>query len=190
MAMPGKTVCCTTSVRNDSRRSSTWTPTIPPSTPRITTSKIARRMYPAWKGSISSACMGPNARSASQERGAVVEQQRGGAVRRLQPLSGERLGDRRERELLAVQQACVVAREVGDRQVVRAHHDGHTIGAQAGEHGEQRIGGGGVDPVERLVEQQQARLLSHRTGEEHALTLTAGEHAEALVRTVGEADLG
>jgi hypothetical protein len=85
-----------------------------------------------------------------------------------------------------VEQADVAAGEVGEAQVVGGDHHAGAARAHAGEGVEQPFLRAGVDTVERLVEQQQLRLLAQRPGEQHALTLTAGQRSEPLLRPVGE----
>ena len=69
---------------------------------------------------------------------AAVEQQ--GRVRRTsaQVVGGERLDDRAEGDLVAVQQAGVVTGQVGHGQVVGGHHHRDAVGAQLGQDAQQR----------------------------------------------------
>jgi hypothetical protein len=56
------------------------------------------------------------------------------------------------------------------------------------DHGEDDLLGGGIDPVERLVEQEQVGLLRECSREEHPLLLAAGELADLGPRLGRETD--
>jgi hypothetical protein len=91
---------------------------------------------------------------------------------------------------VTVEQADLVAGQVGQAQVVGGHDDRRPAGPQAGEGGQQQVLGEGVDPVERLVEQQQPRLLGDRPGQQHPLALPAREGAEPGRGPFGQAEVG
>jgi hypothetical protein len=105
-----------------------------------------------------------------------------------QQLGGEGGADRPEADLVTVEQADLVAGEVGQAQVVGGHDDRRPAGPQPGQGGQQQILGEGVDPVERLVEQQQPRLLGDRPGQQDPLALAAGEGAEPGRGPLGQAE--
>jgi hypothetical protein len=58
--------------------------------------------------------------------------------------------------------------------------------AELVQHLEQDFLGGSVDPIERLVEQQQLGLLGDGPGDEDALALSAREGTEPVAGPVGE----
>ena len=60
--------------------------------------------------------------------------------------------------------------------------------AQLAQHGLDPRGARRVDARQRLVEQQHARVLDERAGDQHALALAAGERPEAGAGVLGEPD--
>ncbi len=53
---------------------------------------------------------------------------------------------------------------------------------------EEDLGGGAVDAVEGLVEEEQLRLLGQRPGQQHPLALPAGQDAEPVAGPAGQPD--
>ena len=78
--------------------------------------------------------------------------------------------------------------EVRDGKVVGRHDDGDPFGPQAVEHLGEHVGRGGVDAVERLVEDQQTGLLGDGPSEENPLPLAARQHAELVTGAMGQTD--
>ena len=66
-------------------------------------------------------------------------------------------------------------RAVGDLLRVRDEHDRCSLRVQLAEDLHDLTAGSGVQRAGRLVGEQDARLYDHRTGDRHALALTAGE---------------
>ena len=100
-----------------------------------------------------------------------------------------------------------VVDDVGDAARARAHHDdaigeehrlgdrvgdehdgGTGLGGDAGELGLQVLAGHLVEGAERLVHEQQPRLLGERAGDRDALLHAAGELVGVAVDELGEAD--
>ena len=94
---------------------------------------------------------------------------------------------RAERHLAAVQAQNAVE-AAGALDVVARHEQRPALGAQLLEHAGDQRGARRVDPRQRLVEQQQARVLHERACQQGALALATGELAEARAGAVGEAD--
>ena len=177
------------SVRNASRRSRTCTPTTPPSTPSSTTSTSARRM----NGDLERLDEEARTRSSASARATVAAARRAAsAVRRrsragASAVSASPIGPKATWWRLSRQ--AVVAGQVGDREVVGATSPRRRRRPRSrASTSSSDVGGDGVDAVERLVEQQQPRLLGDGPGEQHPLALAAGQHAEPVAGPVGEPD--
>src|SRR5829696_3420006 len=185
MTIPGNTVWVRASPTKARRRSTTSTPTAPARAPSTSTSTRARCMYGrvnGWKR-FTASWPGDDDSVAPELEGLA-------AVGGPQQLGGEGGADRPEADLVAVQQAHLVAGQVGQAQVVGGHDDRRPGRPQPGHRGQQQVLGEGVDPVERLVQQQQPRLLGDRPGQQDPLALAAREGAEPGRGPFGQADLG
>ena len=111
-------------------------------------------------------------------RAAAVEHDQLVAVGLLQHGGAQHLGGRAERDLAAVQaQHALEAARLLD--VVGGDEQRAALVAQLAQHRLDARGARRVDARERLVEQQHARVLDERAGDQHALALAAGERAEA-----------
>src|SRR5215218_2029957 len=185
ITIPGNTVWVRASPTKARRRSTTSTPTAPARAPSTSTSTRARCMYGrvnGWKRFTASRPGDDDPVAAELEGLAAV----GGP----QQLGGEGGADRAEPDLVAVEQADLVAGEVGQAEVVGGHDHRRPGRPQPAEGGQQQVLGEGVDPVERLVQQQQPRLLGDRPGQQDPLALAAGQGPEPDRGPLGQPDLG
>src|SRR5215211_1114017 len=185
ITIPGNTVWVRASPTKARRRSTTSTPTAPARAPSTSTSTRARCMYGrvnGWKRFTASRPGDDDPVAAELEGLAAV----GGP----QQLGGEGGADRPEADLVAVEQADLVAGEVGQAEVVGGHDHRRPAGPQPAQGGQEQVLGEGVDPVEGLVEQQQPRLLGDRPGQQDPLALAAGEGPEPGGGPLGQPDLG
>ena len=109
------------------------------------------------------------------------------AVGLLEHRPGQRLGRRAERDLAPVEaeDAVPAARLL---EVVRRDQDAAALASQLVEKAFEQVGARLVDARERLVEEEDRRVLDERAADEHALPLAAGELAELLLRQVAQAD--
>jgi hypothetical protein len=74
-------------------------------------------------------------------------------------------------------------------EVVQAHHQGEsTLDRDVGEQRHGIAGACRIDRGDRLVREQCRRLLHERTGDGHALALSAGESVAALEELLRDAD--
>ena len=98
---------------------------------------------------------------------------------------GERLGGRPERDLPAVEAENLVPGAAWSRSCV-AIRIPRALGGELGQELLEQLGARLVDARERLVEEQDRRVLDERAGDERALALAARELAELRARERGE----
>jgi len=87
------------------------------------------------------------------------------------------------------EEAGVAAGEVGDREVVRGHHDADPRSAQPPEDGDQHVGGRGVEAVNGSSSSRRRASWATARARRDALALATRQPAEPLVGPVAEPDL-
>src|SRR3989475_4925605 len=111
---------------------------------------------------------------------------------RLRDLGGASPSTRREVDEPAAPLERYVGRELDPFvHVVRRQHDHATSGASTAQLTEQRpeLGGRGeIEPRERLVEQEDGRIVDQGLGDRRALRQTAGERPHGLIRPIAHAE--
>src|SRR4029453_4429743 len=144
ITMPGNTVWVRASPTKARRRSTTSTPTAPARAPSTSTSSRARCMYGRVNGwnRFTGSRPGDDDPVAAELEGLA-------AVGGPQQLGGVGAG-RGEADLVAVEQADLVAGEVGQAEVVGGHAHRRPGRPQPAQGGQQQALGGGGDPLERL----------------------------------------
>nr|WP_307080825.1 hypothetical protein [Arthrobacter agilis] len=102
-----------------------------------------------------------------------------------------RLGQRAVEHAAPVRE-CEDARtpRSGARQQRCAHDDAGTVPAQVLQGGRHVLRGVVVEPLERLVEDQDARPLDHGRGDDGALQLAPGEPSRVAVQQVRQREIG
>lgn len=78
----------------------------------------------------------------------------------------------------------------GVLQVVCGQHDGSALGPFLVDHVEDDGPGDDVEPADRLVQQEQRRVLGEALGDENALALAAGQVVELPVGEVVDGEAG
>src|SRR4029453_13163873 len=185
ITMPGNTVWVRASPTKARRRSTTSTPTAPARAPSTSTSSRARCMYGRVNGSNRFTVSWPG-----DDDPVAAELEGVAAVGGPQQLGGEGGADRPEADLVPVQQADLVAGEVGQAGGGGGHADGRPSRPQPGHGGQQQVLGEGVDPVERLVQQQQPRLLGGRPGPQDPLARAPPHGPDRGRAPLAQANLG
>src|SRR4029453_8394727 len=144
ITMPGNTVWVRASPTKARRRSTTSTPTAPARAPSTSTSSRARCMYGRVNGwnRFTGSRPGDDDPVAAELEGLAA----GGGP---QQLGGGGGADRAEGAVVAVEQAALVAGEVGQAEVVGGHDHRRPGRPQPAQGGQQQVLGEGAEPVER-----------------------------------------
>ena len=121
----------------------------------------------------------------------VVAQAHGGAKEFAEPVGGQQVATRavgKDAPVAHEQQAIHLRKNVG--QVMGDEDDADAVGCQLAECLAEFALGGDVERVGRLIEQQLARTMDERTGDEDAALFSGRHFADQTLRQVGGIDAG